>query len=150
MKNNKKLTWFLAAILVGIWSAIAYQVFEAVGFADDEGVETSAPKAAPQNAGERFTFEQDVRDPFQYVVRKERPKEVRQALREVLWVPPPFRLTGIVIKEKRKIAVLETADGATHFVAEGETLGGVTLLKILERTVTYKYLNQTKDWALAQ
>lgn len=150
MNANKKITWVLMASLIAIWGSIAYQLVEAVGKSDNEEVETSHPNEALRPSKEKFTFEGNIRDPFRYVTRNESARKPAPVQQSVMWVPPPFRLTGIVVKDKDKIAVLEGPDGATYFVSEGETLNGLKLLKILERSVTYKYLDQTRDWALAQ
>lgn len=150
MNGNKKITWVLMVSLIAIWGSIAYQLVEAVGKPDNEEVETSHPNEALSPSKEKFTFESNIRDPFRYVARNESPRKSALVQQSAQWVPPPFRLTGIIVNDKERMAVLEGPDGATYFVSEGETLNGVRLLKILERKVTYKYLDETKDWALAQ
>ena len=135
--------------LIAVWGSIAYQLVEAVDKTENEEIETTYPREIPKRSAEKFTFNDNVRDPFKYVNWTESKKQ-KPAQQSVLWVPPPFRLTGIVVKDKEKMAVLEGPDGTTYFVSEGETLNGVKLQKILQYTVTYKYLGQTKDWALAQ
>lgn len=132
--------------LLAIWGSIGYQILSAV---DSEGSDLVVARVEPlpmEDKEENVDFNH-VRDPFRYVVPKLRKDPVKSASVQI-WVPPPLILTGIVTSGTKKVAVLESPDGATYFLSEGESINGVKMLTILERSVKYEYKKQTRDWAL--
>jgi Tfp pilus assembly protein PilP len=147
MKNNKKITVFLLVTLLGIWGTIVYQIINAVEADNSNEIMASPRERRTVQHKEDFEFDDRLKDPFKYAAPRVRKETVKTSAAQ-LWVPPPLKLTGIVTTGKKKVAVLEAPDGATYFVSEGESLNGVKMLKILDRSVRYEYQNQTRDWAL--
>ena len=149
MKTNKKLFWVLVILVLGIWGAIAYQVFVAVTESDTD-LALDAPRAMERTqdvAG--YVYKDDVRDPFHFgaPVGSGSKKNVNSPPPPV-WSPPPFRLTGILMTKKKKTAMLEATDGAVYFLREGDTLQGVKVLKIQPHTVRYSYQKMNALWEL--
>ncbi|MEP0823642.1 MAG: hypothetical protein HRF44_12415 [Ignavibacterium sp.] len=147
MKSNRLTVRILAVTLVTIWGAIAYQIVTAVNTGDPEAMEVQTPVRTETPPAEAVVFDANVRNPFIIGVRPITRKKANASL-PTPWVPPPLRLVGIVIKGRERMAVLEWPEGTTHFLAEGETLNGVKLLRILDREVEYQYQNKTKTLAL--
>jgi len=59
--------------------------------------------------------------------------------------PPPrpeFSLKGIVAREGREVAIIETAKGGTYALAPGDVLEGAELLKLDPRKAVFKWLDE--------
>lgn len=146
MKNRKPITSFLIVTFFGIWGSIAYQIVNALDSDDNQNLGQSRIRdGVTQQIKEPVKFDETVRDPFRYAPIRKRSSIPRPS---ELWVPPPLRLTGIVVRPEKTVAVLESSDGATYFLSEGDTTSGVKLLKILDGKVRYRYRSKTSEWAL--
>lgn len=150
MKNNKLLTWLLTVVLLGVWGSIVYQlVSDTNGKRDFRTDDKDLFMPAP-NDTQRFTYTADVRDPFQLIPPTQKKAAVKKeaVIQPQLWVPPPFRLTGIVENNKKKTAILEGNDGTSYFLVAGDSVSGVKIVKIEKEKVEYDYANQEKEWVL--
>ena len=151
MKNSKTLTKFLFVVLIVIWGAILYQIASAIIQSGDEKDDTSLTldqnRAKEQNY---YKYSEEVRDPFEYH-KAEKKTEIKKPVihpPKPIWTPPPFKLAGIVVNEKKRTALLEGQNGSVSFLQEGDTLSGVKILKIKEKVVMYFYKTQKDEWAL--
>lgn len=148
MKNNKVITILLVILLVAIWGTIGYRVITGVSSVGSE--EGGADVGMYGNSGSvRYEYKDDVKDPFQLlpVVKKENTaakKETKSI--EPLWVPPPYKLSGIIIDKKKKVAVLESVDGMTFFLSEGDSLNGLKIAKIEGKKVLFIYGGKLQQW----
>lgn len=153
MKHNKKLTFVLTLLVVGIWGTIVYRFVEAVSESDSGEVILSDQELSsrPAKASERFIYKDDVRDPFQF--RTPQPKQQaasKDTASKAIWTEPPFKLVGIMQKERVTTAVLQRDDGTTVFVRKGDTLSGLRILSIADDSVQYAYRNQRRTWSLGR
>ena len=150
--RSKRLTWPLVTLALSIWGAVAYRIYDSV---EGDGIENSGIKI-PQNinkpiAPNRYVYASDVRDPFRFVLPRRWEDTSGHSMPQkpkVVWSPPPFRLTGILMASKKRTAMLEGQNGAVFFLKEGDTLAGVRVLKIKEQAVKYSYTGKTSDWVL--
>ncbi len=152
-RDSKILTSFLLVLLAGVWGAVGYQIYSAASITESDDTQEFAfhTKSLDGNQG-RFVYAADARDPFLFKARVvetlkkiDKPKVAPPA-----WVPPPFRLTGILVNAKRKTALLEEAGGATYFLKEGDSLRGVKIVTIGRDQVVYNYLGQKREWRVGE
>jgi hypothetical protein len=153
VKHNKKLTFFLALLVVGIWGTIVYRFVAAVSDSDSGEVILSGQESSVHlaKASERFIYKDDVRDPFQF--RPPPPKQraaSKDSSTKPIWTEPPFKLVGIMQKERVTTAVLQRSDGATFFVQKGDTLAGLKILSVTDTLVQYRYANQHRSWSFGR
>jgi hypothetical protein len=136
MKNNKKLTWLLGVLLLGVWGTIAHELVGDVGGDTDE-TENGALADADMTI-ERYVYDDDVRDPFyarlRPPVRHDTTKKKPVVPKQVLALPT-LKLTGILTASKKRTAMIEAMNGTVFFLHEGDTLQGVKLTKMTEQTV---------------
>ncbi len=151
MKTSKPVTWILVVALAGIWGTIFYNIYVSVsgGESGDETAATS-PVRTEQSGGDRFVYTGDVRDPFRAtpvvdVKKVAAPKKVQPA---PVWTPPPMKLSGILVSDKKHTALIECADGSTNFLKEGDTLRGVKILRITPTAVNYLFMKKKGEWVL--
>lgn len=151
MKTNKKITYLLAAFLVIIWGAIAYQIISALYQNDDEDTNIASTLSDTKDYKKSgYVYVDDVRDPFKfgYTIKKDTVHKNKKLNVALVWVPPPFRLTGILIDKQKKTVILEGNDGSVYFLQECDTLGGVKILGITEKEVKYYWQRQKGKWEL--
>ena len=148
IKKNRKTMFVLGTAVLAIWGSIAHQVVEALGGGSEEsGSEISdVPRGTPMR--EKYQYRDDVRDPFQFFPPARRGSARKSRPGTPLWIPPPIKLTGLVGSGKRKTAIVESPDGATFFLAEGDTMHGIKILKINMDMVTYLYKQKRAHWLL--
>jgi len=150
--KSKRFTWPLVTLALSIWVAVAYRIYDSV---EGNGIGNPGIKIR-QNikktiAPDRYVYASDVRDPFRFVLSRRGEDTSGHSMPrkpKVVWSPPPFRLTGILMANKKRTAMLEGQNGAVFFLKEGDTLGGVRVLKIKEQAVTYSYTKKKADWVL--
>jgi hypothetical protein len=149
--KNKKMTWSLVLLVVGIWGSIAYQLYASISLTDEDGsVSSGLPSEQRQEPASTFVYLRDVRDPFRYttIARVNTARGSSHQTSRQVWVPPAVKLSGILTTGKRKIAMLEGSDGTVFFLGEGDTLRGVNLLKIKDQVVSYVYQKKKDEWSL--
>lgn len=147
MKGNK-VRWILGGIALLIWGSIAYQF---AGFVTENEQDEQPPQIAPAllHPAERFVYKPEGRDPFQYVVPvRIRVRKDTTVTPKKVWMPPPLKLSGVVLNKKKKTVMLEAGDGNVFFLQEGDTVRGVKLLKIKDQVVTYRYQGKSGEWSL--
>lgn len=133
---------------------ITVQVVQSLGenAESNEGEVVAVQKNIIDSASIKYVYQDDVRDPFQrrqIAVRRDTSK--RMIVPKAIvpeWVPPPMKLTGILINTANKVATLETNDGAVAFLHEGDTLRGMKVLKIQSNSISFSYQKKTVDWTL--
>ncbi len=146
---NKLLTWILVLVVLGIWGSIVYQLVVDTGAGKGtQATDESSPSIVSGMNTYRYTA--DVRDPFQplALTQKEVPVKRVVSAPPPLWVPPPFKLTGIIENRAKKTAVVEGSNGETYFLVEGDSVGGVKIVAIEKEKVAYRYANQEKEWMI--
>ncbi len=152
MKTNKKIVWILGTALAVVWTAVAFQIISALYSGD--GVEDQIKNGLANGAGkkaEQYRYLQNVRDPFRYFVppvKKKSNKSVAQL--PAVKIPPPFKLSGIMVDDNKRTAVVEGQDGTVWFVREKDTVGGVKIISIREKSVIYTYQKRKEAWILPQ
>jgi hypothetical protein len=140
------------ASLVVVWGSIVYQL---IGALDDES--STADDLAPSHvtlSADRpdFVFPDEIRNPFHY--RPPRPaKPVSETISpsvKKVWIPPSIKLTGIILTDTRRVAILEDTHGAVHFTSQGDTINGVKIILISNNLVHYEYKGKQSKWVLDQ
>ena len=137
--KNKKVMWFLLAMVIGIWGGIIYQIANAVS-AETNTTGASPVSIEPENKSiDQYSYKADFRDPFQF--SKPAPPETAKTHTKphIVWMPPPLRLTGIVSSGRQHTAMIDKPDGEVFFLHKGDTLMGVSILEINDTGVTYRY-----------
>ena len=144
MKPPKLLTRMLATALIGVWGAVGYQVYTAAFATDSESGDAKAG-AVPTRA-QPYVYRADVDDPFEvHLPLKKKPKKPEVI---IPWTPPEVKVTGILSGKGGMTAILEGPTGEISFLGEGDTTGGVKILKIRSGLVVYSYRNQRKEWTV--
>jgi hypothetical protein len=151
VKENKKFTGILVFVALAIWGVIAFQLYQALELPDDGDNLNAVQSRRPQGGQTSvFSYRRDVRDPFAYHVapapRKD--KIVPTTTPKPAWAPPPLKLTGILESGRKQTAMLESPDGAVHFLKEGDTLRGVKLVRIGHSSVKYFFQKKRDEWIL--
>lgn len=149
MRTNKWVTRALGAAVAIIWTIVVYQIVSPI---EDESVASVSDTLSVANGASRtpYEFKSDVRDPFFFGKPKPRRFVHLDAMRVVkpALPPAPFRLTGIMTRTKRNTAVLEGTGGSVYFLAEGDTLSGIRILRIKAQDVTYLFRKKQCTWSL--
>lgn len=146
MKPPKRLTQVLAVATLGVWGAVAYQFFFAINTPEGEA-DGSETKQTARTAA-RFVYAADVRDPFQRPFVRDTSHVHKSKQAPPLWIPPPFKVNGIIGENGRKAVILESAGGSVSFLAEGDTLLGVKILKVSKAKVEYSYMKKRGEWLI--
>ncbi|MBI1806235.1 MAG: hypothetical protein HYR76_04185 [Ignavibacteria bacterium] len=151
MKTNKIVFWLLVILVVGTWGAVTYRIVEYSNNRDTEiSHETILEDPKGVSKEEKYSYEEDIRDPFHFVKPVRRDSLVRNvaARPKPVWSPPPFKLTGILVTKKAKTATLEGQNGSVFFLHKGDTLSGMKVVDIQEQVVTYYYQKKKDKWVL--
>ncbi len=145
---QKPLTRVLMILLLMIWGAVAYQIVDAVSRMDAPPEPASA-LAIPEKR-QPFVYKADVPDPFtgRQAQADSTAQRMRKKPKPLPWMPPPLALTGILTQKKKATAVLQATDGTTFFLARGDTLRGVRILRIEPKIVSYSYSGKKAQWVL--
>lgn len=148
-KQGKILVWVLGIILAGIWGEVGYKLIRGEGTPDQADNETANTSVRPNKSELNYTFDADVRDPFTY--RSENHPVKKSAKSAVqIWVSPPLKLEGVMMKQGRRTAIIESLDGKTFFESPGDTLYGVKILSIDSGTVKYHYEKTDTSWTVTR
>lgn len=150
MKNAKKLFWFLSIVLIGIWGTIAYQIVSAVRQGDEDDTQMTLFDKKKGETLALYHYEDDTRDPFRFyiAVKKDSMKKTITHPLPIIWTPPPYRLTGIIMNDRMKTALLEGQDGSVSFLRQGDSVAGIQILNINEKQVVYSYHKRKSEWTL--
>ena len=156
--KNKKFTYFLIVVLVGVWGMILYRIFAAVGNNDDVAV---APTIKPQKeAYNDFTIPKDTtklllnyRDPFGLTKQKDTAMSIVKISKHLS--TPVIAKPGInwsfigysgYIRNptSKRLIALVSINGQNITMAEGDTRSQVKLLKNMRDSIKVSYLGKTK------
>ena len=151
--KNRKITWTLLVLVAAIWGTIAYQLYASMTEGEVNGATSNEePKIVNKDVSITYVYLKDVRDPFKYgsSMTSDSTRKPGHTATNTVWVPPPLRLTGILAAGKRKTVMLQTTDGAVHFLKVGDTLRGVKVLEIGVQEVGYAYQRKYGSWTLSR
>jgi hypothetical protein len=158
MMKNKKLTYFLIAIVLGVWGLILYRIFDAVNATDD----ISIPGAAKQEKEvfNDFSIPKDTtklllnyRDPFGITKPKDTTIKISREIshKNISITPKPvmnwsfISYSGYIRNpSSKKLIALVSINGQNITLAEGETKNQVKLLKNLRDSIKIRYEGKTK------
>ncbi|WP_426672085.1 hypothetical protein ACPPVU_12720 [Mucilaginibacter sp. McL0603] len=158
MMKDKKLTYFLIAIVLSVWGMILYRVFNAV----DSSSDTTEPIVYKQQkeAFNDFSIREDTaglllnyRDPFGIVARKDTLSTVsKTTFKQTARVMPRPTISWSFISYSgyirnpvsKKFVALLTINGQNVTLTEGETKDKVKLLKNLRDSIKVSYEGKTK------
>jgi hypothetical protein len=150
-KKNIILSKALLIALLFIWGDIIYQVIISTQITADLTLDSMQSDVKyKEDKVETYIYNADVRDPFIYFipVKKDSTKKNIIPTPKVVWTPPPFKLTGIMMAGSKRTLSIEDNTGAIYFLQQGDTLRGVKILKVTERKVAYSYMKKKDDWIL--
>jgi len=167
MKGKRILTAFLGIISIAIWGLITYRVYDYVktpGDREAHSLENGAPsehslqkiKASNMLLPSQAEYDaKGLRDPFQtdweiFHIKDSLKKALIPKPPVKVWLPPPFRLSGILETGRKKTAMLEGIgqNGQTFFLQEGDTLSGLKVLKIESHLVSYLYQKKKSEFTI--
>jgi hypothetical protein len=158
MMKNKKLTYFLIAIVLGVWGLILYRIFDAVGATDDapmpvatkQGKEVFNDFSIPKDTAKLLL---NYRDPFGITKPKDTTIKISGEIsrKNISTTPKPvmnwsfISYSGYVRNPtSKKLIALVSINGQNITLAEGETKNQVKLLKNLRDSIKISYEGKTK------
>jgi hypothetical protein len=149
MKNNKNIIWFLSIVLFSVWGAIGYQIVAGI-FQSNDVATLINNEPGKKIKSTKYQYSAEVRDPFRFFIPSKRDPIKHIITKPVLpvWVPPLFRLTGILVNKNKRTALVEGSDGSVLFLQPGDTISGVQIMKISEKVVIYTYQKKIGDWRI--
>lgn len=149
-RNNKILVWVLGLVLAGIWGEVGYRLILGGGSNDEDSQQESASLSVQiDKTGTSYDFDTDVRDPFSYRPEVQVAKKVIKPSAQI-WVPPPLRLKGVIMRGSKRTAIVEGFDGRTFFESPGDTLYGVKILAVSSELVKYRYEKKDTSWSVGR
>jgi hypothetical protein len=149
VKNSRKLTWVLLILALGIWGIIGFKIYDSTSTTEEFDLAMKVPRdIAGKREIDRYIYVNDVRDPFRYTEPFRKDTTRKSEAQKPAWMPPPLKLTGILLANKQRTAMLEGNNGSVFFVHEGDTLSGTRVLKISGNSVTYLYQKKKTEWVL--
>jgi hypothetical protein len=157
--KNKTLTYFLIAVVVGLWGMIIYRIVGAVTAKDDDDVPQVTKQA--KEAFNDYSIPPDTsklllnyRDPFGITKQKDtvtRSYKVQTvAVHTVHALKPAINWSFITYSgyirnpNSKKLVALVNINGQTVTMVEGETKNQVKLLKNLRDSIKISYAGQMK------
>ena len=148
-KNSRVILGLLGIILLAVWGDVGYRVLWGDNSVSDEHSQINKDiTTASVGTNIRFKFGEDVRDPFSFRpnAKHKKPSLVKPTIS--LWVPPPIRFEGVLIRKGMKTAIVESQDGKILFVSVGDTIMGVNVIGIEDHVVKYRYENKDTSWVM--
>jgi hypothetical protein len=158
--KNKKLTYFLGVLVVGVWGMIIYRVFQAVGGDDSQPIliQTASKKEAfndyeiPKDTSKLLL---NYRDPFSEEQQKDTAEiPIRKLVhpvntRAVVQKPSTnwgmIKYSGFIHNPgSKKIIAIMNINGKEQLMSEGETVEQVKLIRNLKDSVKVLYQGNTK------
>lgn len=147
IRNNKPFVLLLSSASLVIWGLVVYQVLWGIQYDPPEPERAaSAVQLLPDTSVSGFDIdawfenERNLRNPFAPARPKRRlQNKIPGKQKAVPPVPekriPRISFSGFLQDREGKLAVLETENGDSRIVAEGDSLQGVRLISINERYV---------------
>lgn len=155
--KNKKLTYILILLVLGVWGLILYRIFDAAG---SSGTPVPVVVKSEKEAFNDFSIPKDTgklllnyRDPFGLTRLKDttvsHPKAMSGKLAVVVAKPAVnwsfISYLGYVRNPaSKRMVALVTINGQNATLAEGETKSQVKLLKNLRDSIKISYRGKTK------
>ena len=156
--KNKKITYFLIPLVLGVWGLIGFRVYDTVSTPDDN-------PTAPAVKQEKELFNDfgtprdtaklalNYRDPFGLVPQKDTATKITRltTVKELTLQPKPamnwsfITYSGYVRNpSSKKLVALVTINGQNVTLAEGEVKNQVRLIKNLRDSIKISYAGKTK------
>ena len=155
--KNKKLTYFLIALVVFVWGLIFYNIFKGVFNGNKNYVIANIQKKKVKDiiiTPDTFTIKANYRDPFltkTYVAKKTKKKIVKKpVIKKPIEPKPPIRwpvikyLGSIKNQKTNKEVAIININGKEKLISVGDTVTGVRLLKIYGDSVQVVYQKEKK------
>ncbi|MGN6640577.1 MAG: hypothetical protein ACTHJ8_16820 [Mucilaginibacter sp.] len=158
--KNKKLTYLLIVLVLGLWGMIVYRIFNAVTANDDDNIAQSVkPLKEALNdyamVKDTATLSLHYSDPFKAAqnIRKDTvaASHPRVVIRHNLRPAPPAINWSVITYSgyirnpgSKKLIALLNINGRSAALAEGETREQVKLLKNLRDSIKISYQGKTK------
>jgi len=148
--KNKTKTYVLLIIVLGVWGAIAYQIWSGLHQDIPEIIQQDINTAFnPLNKVEMDTFSVQVfdRNPFLGTLTKAKVNNQKRNTRikttPFVWIPISYQ--GLIKNpsSKEQLYVL-TINGQQHLLKRGQNRDGVSLVRGDSKKVTVKYKNHQK------
>lgn len=167
MKKNKMTSYLLVVAVAGIWGMIIYKVFAAVNGGEDEipmisrtlSAKKPMVKVAVVDTGE---LDLSYPDPFRQtttstggssdtlrMIKKERmglpiTNKTPTSVPVINW--PSIRYSGYIMNPKtRSLLSLVTIGSESAMLSEGQSAGGVKLIKNMKDSVRVRFLGRTRS-----
>jgi hypothetical protein len=156
--KNKKLTYFLIAVVLVVWGLILYRIFDAVSSSDDTPVQLVAKQE--KEAYNDYSVPNDTtklllnyRDPFGITKPKDTAAKISKVIshKSTVIVPKPtinwsfISYSGYIRNpSSKKLIALVSINGQNITLAEGETKNQVKLLKNLRDSIKISYEGKIK------
>lgn len=150
MNRRLTLNLVLGTALLVVWGTIALRLVEAANGDSGAGAESAVVPTGPRSP---YVYTADVRDPFtgfQKRPARKPPDSLSTHTRKSPWTPPPFRLSGTLLRTGRRMAILEGEGGEVYYLAERDTLSGVRIIKVYQDSVRFAYNGRRALWAIAR
>ena len=149
-RNHTLFSKTLIIVLAIVWGGVVYQVYSAMNPASDGPVtrRTISDRIPDRLVDKSYVYIQNCRDPFLSEIPKNPAKINSKKSIKPTWNPPPLKLTGIVTAADGKTVMIEGAGGNIFFLHEGDTVGGVRILKITNQDVSYLFQKKKSLWTL--
>jgi hypothetical protein len=158
--KNKKLTYLLIVLVLGLWGMIVYRIFNAVTANDDDNIAQSVkPLKEALNdyamVKDTATLSLHYSDPFKTAQKTEKDTVTRSHTHVVIRpnprpTPPAINWSVITYSgyirnpASKKLIALLNINGRSVALAEGETREQVKLLKNLRDSIKVIYQGKTK------
>jgi hypothetical protein len=158
--KNKKLTYLLICAVAAVWGIILYRVF--FNEAADEYEPTNQHSQIEKDPYDQYVAREDTfrlvlnyRDPFLGTLQNDVVDKSTSAISPQVNIPvapppPPIdwsfvKYSGYVVNPKTKTLVsIISVNGVERMIAEGETFGGVRLLKNKRDSILISWQGKNK------
>jgi len=158
--KNKKVTYILGILVLGVWGMIIYKVIQATGGDDDHGFQTQA--TYKKEAFNDYEVPKDTtklllnyRDPFSEGKQKDtteipvsklvHPASSRPVIQKPMINWNFIKYAGFIHNPgSKKIIAILSINGKEQLLAEGETAGEVKLIKNMKDSIKVLYQGNIK------
>ena len=147
MLKNKKKTYLLLVVVLGIWGVIGYQIW--TGLQHDtaeikiQEVNINFNREA-NTAIDTFSIQTASRDPFLgTLTTKKKKSRVINPAKKIVWLPISYQ--GVVKKQgsKEQVFVI-TINGQQHLLKKGQSRDSVSLVRGSAKSIVVRYKKQQK------
>ncbi|MBR9914711.1 MAG: hypothetical protein GYB32_07780 [Algicola sp.] len=148
--KNKKNTYLLVVLVIGVWGTIAFKVVK--------GLNTELPETVLKENVSTKSFKIEVpidtfsislmdRDPFLGTFLRRHKKPKTKKIKSVVW--QPIEYLGIVKSNNQNIFIV-TINGKQSLLKKGQFKDSVQLISGNFKQVTMRYKNRIKAFAIKE